>query len=111
MTKLLKQKSKIGRDTKPRKAYDADLPQPRPRDPPPDDRHEEQKRPGEGDPNAAQGQPNYQNQQNDNAQLITNLFQQMAQDGDQRVEIGNNSQPPRVGRIMTPNGDDKMSDS
>ena len=41
MTKLLKQKSKIGRDTKPRKAYDADLPQPRPRDPPPDDRHEE----------------------------------------------------------------------
>ena len=34
MTKLLKQKSKIGRDTKPRKTYEADLPLPRPRDPP-----------------------------------------------------------------------------
>ena len=47
MTKLLKQKSKIGRDVKPRKAYEAELPQPRPRDPPSNNRHEEEKRPGE----------------------------------------------------------------
>ena len=53
MTKLLKQKSKIGRDTKPRKTYDPDLPQPRPRDPPRDPPGEENKRPEDGNPNAA----------------------------------------------------------
>ena len=65
MTKLLKQKSKIGRDTKPRKEYDADLPQPRPRDPPPNDGHEENKRPEDGNPNASQGQLGNQGQQDD----------------------------------------------
>ena len=53
MTKLLKQKAKVGRDTKSRKTYEADLPQPRPRDPPPNDGREENKRPENGNPNAA----------------------------------------------------------
>jgi len=55
MTKLLKQKSKIGRDTKPRKTYDAEIPQPRPRDPPANDGPEENKRPDDGNRNASQG--------------------------------------------------------
>ena len=35
----------------------------------------------------------------------------MAKEGDQRHEIGNTSQPPRVGRTMGLKDDEKMSDS
>ena len=35
----------------------------------------------------------------------------MAMDGDQRMEIGNTTQPPRVGRTMPPPGDVKTPDS
>ena len=51
------------------------------------------------------------NQQNDNSEVINNFMNQMNMDGDQRMEIGNTTQPPRVGRTMLPPGDVKTPDS
>ena len=82
MTKLLKQKSKIGRDTKPRKEYDADLPQPRPRDPPPRGGPGEEHKQGEGSHTTGQGQPNKTNTGQSNEETINNFFNNMAREGD-----------------------------
>ena len=111
MTKLLKQKSKIGRDTKPRKTYDADLPMPRPRDPPPNDRHEEEKKQGGAADGNAQGQQDKQQQHQENQETIETIFSRMAQNGDDRVELGNTGQPARQGRTMGKPEDVKMTDN